>query len=105
MARGADANRGGTVRVMAGSSAQDVKITPVTDLISETRVLGQLGSDEVVGISSNGFDMDTAFVDGVRKLQRQTKSNNVAASIVETYVFALTSPVSLNITAVRMKSA
>lgn len=104
-ARGADVNRGGFVRVASGGTLKDVKVTPITDLLVEVADLGHISTDEVIGVSSGSFDIDSAFIDGLRKLQRQKNRGNVAATLIETRVVALTIPITLNFTAVRLKSA
>lgn len=102
--RSDDIGKVGSVRVITSGQAEQVRVKPITDLIGSTRAFSDLDDDEVIGVSSNGLEIDSAFVDGVRKLQRKTRNHNIAAKVIETFVMALTKPMPLNITVVRMKA-
>ena len=96
-----------TVTVHTASGPQKVEVKPFpADLFEDATTPSVLTDEpsegEAVGISPNSFDLGRAIGDAVGKLQK-LYPGNVHATIVETGVVAVGSPVGLAFLYVRMK--
>lgn len=103
------ADKPGTVTIHTASGPQKVEVKPfpadlIEDVTTPSALTDELVEGEVVGISPNSFDLGRAIGDAVGKLQK-LYPGNVHASIVETGVVAVGSPVGLAFLYVRMKQA
>jgi hypothetical protein len=94
-----------TVHTAAGARKVEVGSFPA-ELLPETATPGLLlvtpAEDEVIGFSPNSWDVNRAISDAVSKLQKLYPAN-VNATVTETGVVAVGSPVGIAFLYVRMK--
>ncbi len=96
-----------TVTVHTASGEQKVEVQPfpadLTDEIATPALLtGKLADGEVVGMSPNSWDVNRAISDAVSKLQK-TFPGQVNATVTETGVVAVGSPIGIAYLYVKMK--
>jgi hypothetical protein len=101
------AERPETVTVHTASGPQKVEVGAfppdlIEDVTTPQALTDELAEGEVVGISPNSFDLGRAISDAVSKLQK-LYPGNVHATLVETGVVAVGSPVGLAFLYVRMR--
>lgn len=96
-----------TVTVHTASGAQKVDVQPFPADLSEelatpAQLIDQLAENEVIGISPNSWDVNRAITDAVSKLQK-SYPGEVNATVTETGVVAVGSPVGIAFLYVRMR--
>jgi hypothetical protein len=94
-----------TIHTASGPQKVEVKSFPrdlVEDVTTPSALTDEPAEGEVIGISPNSFDVGRAISDAVSKLQKQYPGN-VHATLVETGVVAVGSPVGLAFLYVRMR--